>query len=106
MDIKVLFSSGIISAIISIVANYFFNKKNEKEHLDNTLNMILKISIEYPYLENENFIIEWSNNHSKEKDNEKYMRYEVYYTLVFNFFEKVCNYYNYNQKKIYKYINI
>ena len=106
MDIKILFSSGIISVIISIVANYFFNKKNEKYSLDNTLNMILKISIEYPYLENENFIIEWSNNHNKEKYNEKYMRYEVYYTLVFNFFERVCIYYNYNQKIIYKYINL
>ena len=68
--------------------------------------MILKISIEYPYLENEDFIIEWSNEHNKEKDNEKYMRYEAYYTLVFNFLEKVCSYYNYNQKKIYKYINL
>ncbi|KLI27638.1 hypothetical protein A9X77_08375 [Brachyspira hyodysenteriae] len=98
-------SGAIVSSIIYIVL-YYINNKNEKiRELNNELHNILEISVRYPYLENKDFIKEWYNNNGSNNNDERYMRYEVYYNLVFNFLENTFSFYKYKEKEISNFIN-
>lgn len=102
------FISAIISTVISVIATgllYFFGiKNNRKEKLENDRNNILKISVEYPYLEYPLFCNSWDKRkaNSNNSKSEKYIRYEMYTILVFNHLEDVCKYYKYDIDKISK----
>jgi hypothetical protein len=92
--------SGLVAAIVSIL----INRSNSKRLLHQQLNDLLKISIEYPYLENPVFTKTWNKNKKSEDDN--YLRYENYCTIIFNYMESYCKFHYYNDKKISKHINI
>lgn len=106
------FDTTMISALISIVVsilstitfNYFQAKKEQKQKLDDEFNEILKIALEYPYLESIYFTNEWTSKY--DKNDEKFLRYEVYCTLVFNFLSKFTKFYQYKEKEIEKYIAV
>ena len=74
--------------------------KNLNDQLDN----IIKIAIQYPYLESPTFTSTWNNNTNSE--DEKYLRYENYCILVFNYMERLCQYYKYDKAKIENHLNI
>lgn len=95
-------ASPVIIAIISAGIAYFiatFNKRNsEKKALDDQLDSILKIAVQYPYLEMQNFTEAWvpeKINSSDEKEAEKYQRYDIYTTMVFNYMERYCEFHEY-----------
>ncbi len=94
--------SAIISIFVSIISTITFNwfqvKKEKRRRLDDEFNDILKIALEYPYLENIYFVEQWTSQY--DKNDEKALRYEVYCTLVFNFLEKFAKYFDFNQVKI------
>ena len=96
--------SVIISAIVSLAVTYWNNKNNSKKHLDDQLDAILKISIQYLYLESEKFTKSWSEN--KNSDEEKYLRYDVYCILLFNYLSRVCEFFSYNSSKVENFIGI
>ena len=95
--------STIIAAFISLYVTTKSNKKAVIKSLQEQLDKILMISIEYPYLEDESFRESWSPN--KVVD-EKYLRYELYCVLVFNYMERISKFYKYNLSKINNHIDM
>ena len=109
MNIEVAtFISTIIAALISSgVALFVFCKNNNANQiniLNAQLDTLLRISVKYPYLESISFTYTWKDNNKNE--DEKYRRYESYATMVFNFLERMCKFYNYNEKKINAFLNV
>ena len=102
LELDTTMVSALISIVVSIASTVVFNKyqikHDVKTKLDEEFNEILKIAIEYPYLESIDFTRKWTSKY--DKSNESALRYEVYCTLVFNFLEKFSKFYNYNLKKI------
>lgn len=93
--------SALIAAIISIVISRNANKQSNLKSLNDQLDNILKIAIEYPYLEDKVFRDSWNPNLVNE---ERYLRYDLYCNLVFNYLERISKFYNYNSKRIEKYL--
>ena len=81
--------------------------------LDNQLAELQKISLEYPYLEDTYFINGWEDFVKKYKNNKKipknkltkYLRYEQYCEMIFNFSEDLYTSLK-TEKKILKYLAI
>ncbi len=72
------------------------------KYLDDQLDSLLKIALQYPYLENPDFIKTWNENKTSGKD--EYLRYDLYCTLLFNFLARLSSHYKYNRKKIDNYV--
>jgi len=79
-------------------------KKDRKEKLHDELNTILKIGIEYPYLESKDFTYKW--NELKCTGNENYLRYDMYCNLIFNYIHHICEYYCYNKEEIEGFVDV
>lgn len=92
----------IISAITSASITLYINNSNKKKNIDDQLDTLLKLAIQYPYLESSKFINGWNTN--KTLDKEEYLRYDIYCTLLFNFLSRVAEFYNYDRNKIDNYI--
>jgi hypothetical protein len=97
--IATLISSGVASAV-----TYFLNRSQRLRTLNDQLDNILKISIQYPYLENPKFTSTWLAH--KDSDDEPYLRYENYCTLVFNFMERLSKHHRFNAKKLERHLNL
>ena len=93
----------ISSAVASTVA-LKINNHNSLKSLNDQLDAILKIAIQYPCLENPNFCSTWNEN--KDLDKDDYLRYEMYCNLIFNYLERLCRYYKFDEKKINDHLNI
>ncbi|MCL2765938.1 MAG: hypothetical protein FWD40_11785 [Treponema sp.] len=94
----------IISTGFATFISIYLNRKRERERFDLQLENIIAYSIKYPYLGNKLFVEKWEPL-LIEKD-ERYQRYEIYCTVIFNFLYDVCEWKKYNQKKIEEYIGI
>ena len=104
MDITTAAIATRISSGIATSVTLFINRGNSLKNLNDQLDNILKISIQYPYLENPKFTATWNDN--KNSVDDKYLRYDNYCNLVFNYMERLCKYYNFNESKIQNHINI
>lgn len=93
----------IISAATSATVTLYINRGNKMKYLDDQLDMLLKTALQYPYLENPNFIKTWNEN--KESGKDEYLRYDLYCNLLFNFFSRLALHFNYNKDKIDNYIS-
>jgi hypothetical protein len=82
----------------------WITRRNQKKNLDDQLDAILKIAIQYPYLESEAFTSSWQSSFNR--DDEKFLRYDVYCTLLFNYLSRVAAHYKYNIKRIENFIAI
>jgi len=91
------FVSVVVSAIVSWLVTYFSFRKKDRSELDVELSNILKIGIEHPCFELDTFTQSWDP--AQALVNEKYAAYDLYATLVFNFLEKYCKYYDFDEKK-------
>ncbi|WP_428664394.1 hypothetical protein [Runella sp.] len=92
----------IISAATSATVTLYINRSNRMKYLDDQLDSLLKIALQYPYLENPDFIKTWNENKTSGKD--EYLRYDLYCTLLFNFLARLSSHYKYNRKKIDNYV--
>ncbi len=92
----------IISAATSSTITLYINRSNKMRYLDDQLDTLLKLALQYPHLENPNFIKTWNENKNSDKD--EYLRYDIYCTLLFNFFSRLSGHLNYNKKKIDDYV--
>lgn len=104
MDITAAAIATLLSSAIATSVTLLINRGNSLKNLSDQLDNILKISIQYPYLENPAFTATWNDN--KNSVDEKYLRYDNYCNLVFNYMERLCKYYNFNENKIQNHINI
>ena len=98
MDITSAAIATLVSAITSASVTLLMALSNQRKHLDDQLDGILKIAVQYPYLESRQFCSSWKSDF--DKNDEKYLRYEVYCTMVFNFLARLCDFYKYKEAKI------
>lgn len=94
----------LVSALTSSVISLRIARRNQYKSLCDQLDSILKIAVQYPYLESERFTGLWSPEF--DRNDEKFLRYDVYCTLVFNFLCGVAEHYSYDRSKIEKFIAI
>lgn len=99
--ITTLISVGV-STITLIYIMIKTSRDNQKTSLDNQLNEIINISIQYPYLDSRNFANNWVYDESQ--TDETLLRYESYCVLVFNYMSKVADFYCYKIEKIEKFV--
>jgi hypothetical protein len=104
MDITAAAIATLISSCVASIVALSINKHNSLKSLNDQLDNILKIAIQYPYLESSAFTSTWKAN--KDSEDEKYLRYESYCTLVFNYMERLCLFYKCNPQKIETHLNI
>ena len=108
MEIDTTLISTFISIFVSVVStiafNFFQRKKEMKDSLDKELSELLKLALEYPYLENPHFTNCWTSTY--DHNDEKALRYEVYGTLVFNYLEKFSGFYKHNIQKMEKHLAV
>ncbi len=92
----------LLSGIIAfITCKWQLSKEklsSEEARLNEQLFNILRIQIEYPYLENVHFTNNW--NRKKAKKELDYQRYDSYCCILFNFMEQIYKLYNGNKDKI------
>ena len=62
----------LISALTSACMTLWITGTNKKKNLDDQLDAILKIAIQYPYLESAAFALGWKSDF--DKNDEKYLR--------------------------------
>jgi len=79
-------------------------KKEKKEKLIDELNKILEIGIQYPYLESKQFTLKWNEN--RKTNDEKYLRYDMYCNLLFNYLHHVCIHFNYDKDNIETFVDV
>lgn len=104
MDITSAAIATLISAITSVTATLILANRNSMKSLDDQLDAILKIAIQYPYLESRDFTNRWKSSY--DRNDEKALRYEVYCTLVFNYMSRISEHYKYKEKKIEEHVAI
>lgn len=102
MDLTTAAIATIISAVTSASVALFLARLNIKKSLDDQLDGILKIAVQYPYVESKNFTNAWTSEY--DRNDERSLRYEIYCTLVFNYLERFAKFYSYSQKNIEKQI--
>lgn len=95
--------SAIFAAVSSIMT-YWQYKKERLQKLNDRMDKILEISIQYPYVENVNFISHWVE--MKDGQNEEYLRYDMYCNLLFNYLFAVYDYFGGDKAKIENYVDV
>ncbi|MBL7976576.1 MAG: hypothetical protein JNJ85_16780 [Candidatus Kapabacteria bacterium] len=104
MDITSAAIASVLSTIVSVSVNLYVNKNGKRKDLNDQLDNILKIAIQYPYLENEDYTSLWKDNRSNKED--QHIRYDLYCTMLFNYLERLCSFYKFNMIKIEEHIYI
>ena len=92
----------IIPASIGFLLAYItFSKQydaNEKGRLNENLNKLLDIDLQYTFVEDSAFIAWWDKHQGSNSDSS--LKYQVYCEYVFNFLQNTGEYFNYNKRKI------
>ena len=114
MDLRKIKSLGwdifksIIPAFIGFLLAYItFSKQfdaNEKSRLNENLNKLLDVNLQYPFVEDDSFISWWANHKTSNTDSS--LRYQAYCEYVFNFLQNTCEYFNYDKRKISDFVDI
>lgn len=104
--IPIIISSTI--GIISISISYYVAKEqmrdSEKSQLSTRLDNINGEQMNYPFLEDSNFIMSQCKLTNERSDSS--LRYTIYCERVFNFIQDLTEYYYYNKKDIEKFVDI
>ena len=95
--------SAIYSAKSSRLTLELYKKDKEEKLLDE-LNRILEIAIEYPYLESQGFTSKW--NEYRMSDDERYLRYDMYCNLLFNYLHHVFEHFDKNKEKVENFVDV
>lgn len=104
MDVTSAAVATIISSSVATFVALKINSSNSLKNLNDQLDAIIKIAIQYPYLENSVFTNTWTLNCNSQ--DEMYLRYDNYCTLVFNYLSRLCAHYNYDKLKIENHLNV
>lgn len=101
--------TAIFSALIAYLLARYNYRKTQRKGLDEQLDDILKIGVQYPYVELSSFTEKWDREKllSRDKDEaERYQRYDIYANLVFNYMERVAEHYHFSEKRIQKHVDL
>lgn len=98
MDLTAAAIATLISATTSAAVSLLIANRNNKKSIDDQLDALLKIAIQYPYLESEDFNNSWTSKF--DKSNEQFLRYEIYATMVFNFLSRLSAFYGHKAEKV------
>ena len=91
-----------VAAAISAGLTYRIAKSTKKDELQQKLNDILKLGIQYPQFENKAFTSQW-----KDKQNqEEYLRYDMYCNLIYNYLHDVYDFYDGDKSKIEDFLDV
>lgn len=99
--------AAAISAMQAYRANKIIEKSNRNcayQRLIDNLNIILQLGIQYPYFEDKKFTSQWTMY--KNSNDEKYMRYDNYCNLIYNYWHDVYNFFDGNRAEIENYLDI
>lgn len=86
---------GLFTILVTAILFYFGNRIQAKSKLDDVLNNLLNLGIQYPNLERSEFI---SSITDYEKDEES-MRYNLYCIAWFNFLHQLYKFHSCNARK-------
>jgi hypothetical protein len=100
MEMTAAAIATLVSALTSAFVTLWLTRINKKKNLDDQLDGVLKIAVQYPYLESENFTNSWKSDFDHSDD--KYLRYDMYCTLLFNYLSRMAKHYKYNKKNMEK----
>jgi hypothetical protein len=106
--INILFSgllSSLIALIISTLISIYFQKKNDKKQLSDTLMQLNAFLLAEPFLESDTALQKYLTDDKKTNDIKK-DKYNLFCIMKYNYLEDFCKYYKYDIKKINKNINI
>jgi hypothetical protein len=113
LNLGILIFSAI-SAIAAAVSAYYSSvssrntlnlyKKEKKGKLIDKLNRILEIGVEYPYLESKDFTSKWEQY--RLSDDERYLRYDMYCNLIYNYIHDVWEYFNQDKVHIESFVDV
>jgi len=81
--------SAIVSAIVAGLISYLTLRHQRRQYIDNMIDKMVEIGIEYPYLEDDAFCLAWAE---ADKTDERVQRYDNYCCFVFNVIEAVWQY--------------
>ncbi len=95
---------ALLSLVLPLCINKRYRDRDKLDDLTKRMDSLIKLAIEYPYLEDKKFISEW--NEKKDSGDERYLRYDNYCNILFNYLHAVCEYYKYDKKKIEEYVDI
>lgn len=99
--------AAVVSALFAGVSAYLayrFKREDGKAELEKELNRILEIGVQYPCFEYAPFTNDWINHRGK--DDETYLRYDIYCNMIYNFIHHVYEYYGGDKKKIENYVDV
>lgn len=98
---------SIVSLLVSI-AQFFYKIKEDKkksiDELSKELTKLLEYTIQYPYLEHPSITKTWKENRASQ--DEKYMRYDQFCNILFNFLSKLFSYFDGDAKKVEDFVDI
>ena len=104
-------SSLAVTTIVTIVIQIRTTQNNQKEFLDKQLIELQRISFYDPFLEDENFTNQWNqmkvnykSGSLEQRDKEKFLKYDVYTEMLFNFIERSFSIYK-NEKNLLNYVD-
>lgn len=79
-------------------------KKEKYAQLQDELNKIIEIAIEYPYVESKNFTSHW--NEKKDSEDERYLRYDMFCNRLYNHLHNVFVFFEQDKEKIEGFVDI
>ena len=78
--------------------------KDKRDKLIQDLNRIIEIGIQYPYLESKAFTSKWIENMNS--NDERYLRYDMFCNLVFNFLSNLYDFHEKDKSKIEGFVDV
>lgn len=103
-DALIAIAAAVLTSAISYYTFLKQHNTDEKFRLNQNLNKLLDLDLQYPFLENSVFITRWDKN--KDSNNDSSLRYQYYCIYVFNFLQDVCEYYDYDKEDMAKFMDI
>lgn len=100
----------IITTIVTFYLYFKSKTDNQKNTLDSQLIELQRLAFENPYLENENYTNEWNMlrekyvNKEQDWDVDKFLRYDAYTEMIFNYVEMSLKVYK-TEEKLLKYVD-
>lgn len=99
--------TGSLTLLIAISQGVYIwmsKKKEKEEKLQEELNALLELTVQYPYLEHPTITEHWIEN--KDKALPRFMRYDQFCNLLFNHLSHVYNFYEGNVNKIENFVDV
>lgn len=103
--------SLFVTTIVTIALQLISNRNNQKEFLDKQLIELQRLSFYDPFVEDINYTHQWdsfreqyNNNYLQQEDLNRFLKYDVYTEMLFNFIEISLKVYK-TEKKLLKYVD-